>query len=108
MDDRLNQHLRQALEKPSLDRVTIEIEETFAGSNDNFIEVSKELLISLEYAEGMLIVEYFKELLTAGKTCIHARCVEIISKERVKRVAFDEAMIPSRIPLHLNQSIPEL
>ena len=101
-EDRLNQHIRQTLEKPSTDRITVEVEETFGGGNQNFIEIERELLVSMEYAEGMLIVEYFKAVLPSGKgaphSALHARCVEMIAKDRIKRVSFDEATTESRLP----------
>lgn len=95
---------------PLLKRITVELEETFGGGNDNYIEVERELLISMEYQEDMLVVEYYKSLLCADKTHRHVRCVEILSKARVKRLTFDEEGVDSRLPFpkYDNQPIQEL
>jgi hypothetical protein len=105
MEDKLNQHIRQVLELASARRITIELEEIFGNkSNENFISMKKEQLIHMEYAEGMLILDYYlRPAVEAENIPAHQRCTQMISKERVKRIYFDDAFAPERIPFPNHQ-----
>lgn len=103
LDDKLNQHLRQILERPSVKKIVVELEEVFGNnSNYNFIEVPKSLLISIEYVEGMLIIDFFEVFPTAEKGTIHVQSTQVISKDRVKRLYFDDENSPTRLPFAVN------
>lgn len=102
-DYQLNQHIQQALSNKEAQRITVVLEEVFGDNNDNYIEVQRHFLESMEYSEGMLVMYYQEWLPTADGGHKTTSTVQMICKKRIKRIYFDNNERDSRLPFPKTQ-----